>query len=452
MGHTEQDDHHDLIYKLNDNPPFLEKTFAAFQHICAILIPIMVPGYIVASAIGCDFKTTSAIVSTCLIVSGLGTFLQAKRIGPIGSGLLSIQGTSFGFVGILIVTGQIGGLPLIFGTCMIGVIIQFVVAYFLPKVKNIFPPVVSGTVVFLIGATLIHVAVDALAGGQAARDTGNYASSKFVLLGLFVIILIIIFQSSRIKILRIGCILFATAIGFVVAIPLGMVDFANLGKAQMIYIPSFFGYGVKFGWATLLPMLIIFFVTAIEAIGDITATASVSGEPICGKLHMNRLSGGVMTDGISSLIGSILGGFPLSCFAQNNGIIQITGVASRHVGFFIAGFLVLSGFCPIVSNVFQIIPQCVLGGGMLIMFGTIMAAGIRILGMEKLNRRSLIIISVAIAAGMTVENHAVLESFPDLIRYSFSSGIGTGGLAAIVLNLILPKEKEKIKPHTIQES
>ncbi|MEI6054566.1 MAG: solute carrier family 23 protein [Lentisphaerota bacterium] len=452
MGHTEDENNHDLIYKLNDNPPLLEKVFAAFQHICAILIPIMVPGYIVANAIGCDFKTTSAIVSTCLIISGLGTFLQAKKVGPIGSGLLSIQGTSFGFVGILIITGKIGGLPLIFGTCMIGVIIQFVVAYFLPKVKNIFPPVVSGTVVFLIGATLIHVAIDAMAGGQAAKTAGNYASSKFILLGVLVIILIVIFQSSRKKILRIGCILFATVIGFIVAIPLGMVDFSGLSQSRMIYTPSLFGYGIKFGWATLLPMLIIFFVTAIEAIGDITATASVSGEPIDGKVHMKRLSGGVLTDGISSLIGSILGGFPLSCFAQNNGIIQITGVASRYVGFFIAGFLVIAGFFPIVSSIFQIIPQSVLGGGMLIMFGTIMAAGIRILGMEKLSRRSLIIVSVAIAAGMTVENHAILESFPDIIRYSFSSGIGTGGLIAILLNLILPKDKEKLKPHTVQES
>lgn len=452
MGHVEQENHHDLIYKLNDNPPFLEKIFAAFQHICAILIPIMVPGYIVAGAIGCDFKTTSAIVSTCLIISGIGTFLQAKKIGPIGSGLLSIQGTSFGFVGILIVTGKIGGLPLIVGTCMVGVVIQFVVAYFLPKVKNIFPPVVSGTVVFLIGATLIHVAIDALAGGQAAKNTGDYASLKFILLGLFVVILIIIFQSSRIKILRIGCILFATVIGFAAATPFGMVDFGTLNQSKMIYMPVLFGYGVRFGWATLLPMIIIFFVTAIEAIGDITATASVSGEPINGKLHMQRLSGGILTDGISSFIGSIFGGFPLSCFAQNNGIIQITGVASRFVGLFIAGFLILAGFFPIVSNVFQIIPQCVLGGGMLIMFGTIMAAGIRILGMEKLSRRSLIIISVAIAAGMTVENKEILENFPELIRYSFSSGIGTGGLAAILLNLLLPDDKEKLKPHTVQES
>ncbi|OGV19686.1 MAG: hypothetical protein A2X47_10010 [Lentisphaerae bacterium GWF2_38_69] len=322
---TNNKNSHDLIYKLNDNPPFIEKCFAAFQHICAILIPIMVPGYIVATAIGCDFKTTSAIVSTCLIISGVGTFLQAKKIGPIGSGLLSIQGTSFAFVSVLIVTGKIGGLPLIFGTCMIGVAVQFITAYFLPKVKNLFPPVVSGTVVFLIGATLIDVAIDALAGGQAAKTAGNYASVSNILLGVFVIILIITFQSSRVKILRIGCIMFATVIGFFVAFPFGMVDFSALSHNQMFYRPEFLGYGLNFSFSTLLPMLIIFFVVAIEGIGDITATAYVSDEHINGELHMKRLSGGILTDGISTLLGSFMGGFPLSCFAQNNGIIQMTG-------------------------------------------------------------------------------------------------------------------------------
>ncbi|HBM17583.1 MAG TPA: xanthine permease XanP, partial [Lentisphaeria bacterium] len=129
-----------------------------------------------------------------------------------------------------------------------------------------------------------------------------------------------------------------------------------------------------------------------------------------------------------------------------------TGVASRHVGFFIAGLLLLAGIFPVIANTFQVIPQSVLGGGMLIMFGTIMTAGIRILGMENLNRRSLIIVSVAIAAGMTVEDHTVLKHFPDIIKYLFSSGIGTGGLAAILLNLFLPRNKKKVKVHTIQES
>ena len=451
-GNILSESQHDLVYKLNDNPPFIEKVFAAFQHISAILIPIMVPGYIVASSIGCDSKTTTGIICMCLIISGFGTFLQAKRIGIIGSGLLSIQGTSFGFVGILIVTGKIGGIPLILGTCMIGCLIQFIVAFFLRKIRKIFPPIVSGTVVSLIGATLIHVGVDTIAGGASARAAGTYASPKFIIIAGVVVLLIILFQSAKVRILRTGCILFAILAGTLLSIPFGMVDLSALQNMQIISITKPFQYGVSFSFATLIPMLIIFFITAIEAVGDITATALLSGEPIKGNIHMQRMSGGIVTDGLSSFLGSIFGGFPLSCFAQNNGIIQITGVASRHIGYYVAGFLVLAGLFPVITNLFQVIPQPVLGGGMLIMFGTIMAAGIKILSLEKLNRKALIIISVSIACGMTAETPDILQNFPDIIKYSFSSGIGTGGLAAIILNLLLPEDKEKLKAHSAQES
>ena len=193
--------------------------------------------------------------------------------------------------------------------------------------------------------------------------------------------------------------------------------------------------------STILPVIIIYIVTCVEAIGDITATAMISEEPIYGDEHMKRVSGGVLTDGTASLLGSIFSSFPLATFSQNNGIIQITGVASRYVGYYIALFLFLVGIFPFFGTFLSIIPQPVLGGAMLIMFGTIAAAGIKVLSLEKLDKRAFTIIAVSLGCGIGVSVPDVFDKLPELIRTSFSSGIATGGFAAIILNLVLPKVK-----------
>ena len=155
-----------IIYKLEDNPPVIEKFFAAIQHLCAILVPMMLPGYIVCKALGYDINTTAQIISTCLVVSGIGTFLQAKSFGIVGSGLLSIQGTSFIFVPILIITGKAGGLSLIFGSCLIGSLATIAAAPFIKKLRKILTPTVTGVVIVLIGISLLPIAAQSSAGGQ----------------------------------------------------------------------------------------------------------------------------------------------------------------------------------------------------------------------------------------------------------------------------------------------
>jgi xanthine permease XanP len=183
----------------------------------------------------------------------------------------------------------------------------------------------------------------------------------------------------------------------------------------------------------------VYFITGVETIGDITATSSVSGEPVAGDLYFKRLKGGVLGDGINSTIAAVFNTFPNTTFSQNNGVIQLTGVASRYVGYYIAGFLALFGLFPVVGGVFQIMPQAVLGGATIIMFGTVAAAGIRILSSRRLDGRGMLILAVSLAMGLGITFvPEMLDHFPPLMKSLLQSGIATGGLIAIVLNIALP--------------
>lgn len=430
----------EVIFGLNDNPPFWEKVFAALQHLCAIFVGIAAPGYVVCLALGYDAKIASTIVCSCLIVSGVGTFIQAKKIGPFGTGLLSIQGTSAVFIGVLITIGKIGGLSLIIGTSILGAILLIIIGPFLKKLKFLFPPLVSGTVVLLIGITLMPIAVDACAGGSTAKAFNEYGSIQNFSLAIITLALIIIFQISKNKYLRVSSIFLAVAVTFVVSCFLGIVDFSPITDAKFFNLPNVFEFGCSFNLSVLPPILIIYFVSCIESIGDITATALVSNEPFQGDEHMKRISGGILGCGVVSMLGNVFSAFPMTTFSQNNGIIQITGVASKHVGYFIALFLVIAGVFPIVGAFFTAIPAPIIGGSMLMMFGAIAAGGIKILTQSVLDRRAFIILSVSIGLGLAVGVPGVMDKMPEIIKVSFSSGIATGGFAAVILNLIIPKE------------
>ena len=429
----------EIVFGLNDNPPFWEKIFAAIQHLCAIFVPIVAPGYVICLALGYDAQTTSTVISMCLIISGIGTFVQIKKIGPFGSGLLSIQGTSSSFIGVLIMIGHKGGLSLIFGSSLLGALLLIILAPFLKKLKRLFPPLVTGIVVMLIGITLMPIAVDSCAGGDVAKSLGNYASIQNFALAVMVLVLVIMFQSCRNKYLRISSIVLAVFIGFIVSCFLGIVDFSVLSSAKLFTFPRFFQFGLSFDPSVLLPILIIYFVSCVEGIGDITATALVSNEPFSGDKHMKRVSGGILGCGVTSFIGNIFSALPLTTFSQNNGIIQITGVASRYVGYYIALFLVLVGIFPIVGSCFAVVPAPVIGGALIMMFGAIAAAGIKILSKADLGRRAFIIISVSLGVGLSVGVPGILDKMPEIIKVSFSSGIATGGLTAVVLNFLMPK-------------
>lgn len=438
----------ELIYGLNDRPPLRETVFAALQHLLAIFVAIITPPLIISSALKFDLATTGYLVSMSLFVSGLATLIQCRRFGPIGAGLLCIQGTSFSFISPIIGAGMLGmvnhkmnvelGLSYIFSACLVASVVEMVVSRLLPYTRKIITPLVSGIVVTLIGMCLIKAGISSCGGGQTAIDDHTFGSMRYLGLALLVLVSIIFFNRSSNRFLRMASIVLGLLIGCVAAYALKMIDFSTLKGSGGIIIPTIFKYGFRLDLGAVIGLGLIYLVTAVEAYGDITANSLISGEPVEGPVFLKRAQGGVLADGFNSLLAAVFNSFPNSIFAQNNGMIQLTGVASRYVGYFIAGALVLLGLFPVVGRVFSLIPAPVLGGATLLMFGTVAAAGIRIIASTEITRKAVLVMAISFAMGLSVELVPnILDKMPAMIKTIFSSGITTGGLTAIIANALI---------------
>lgn len=435
----------DLIYGLNDRPPLRETLFAALQHLLAIFVAIITPPLIIASALRFDIQTTGFLVSMSLFVSGIATFIQSHRVGPIGTGLLCIQGTSFSFISPIISAGMLGmvngkmdvalGLSYVFGGCLVASVVEMIVSRILPYTRKVITPLVAGIVVTLIGLCLIKAGINSCGGGQAAIDDGTFGSIRNLGLAVLVLVTIIFFNRSANRFLRMGSIVLGLLVGCVAAYCLGMIHFSDIYATGSLNIPVPLKYGLRFDVGTIVGLGLIYLVTAVEAFGDITANSLISGEPVEGPVFMRRAQGGILADGFNSMLAAVFNSFPNSIFAQNNGMIQLTGVASRYVGYFIAGALFLLGLFPVVGEFFSLIPDCVLGGATLLMFGTVAAAGVRIIASTKMDRKAVLVLAISFAMGMSVELVPdILSQMPSVIKSIFSSGITTGGVTAMIAN------------------
>ena len=426
-----------LIYGLEDRPPLRETLFAAAQHLLAIFVAIVTPPLIIAGALGLGQEDTSFLVSMSLMVSGVATFIQCRRIGGIGCGLLCIQGTSFSFIGPIIAAGLAGGLPAIFGATVAGSVVEMFVSRILKYARRVITPLVSGIVVTLIGMSLIKVGITACGGGDMSVPT--FGSFQNVGISALVLVLIVLFNRSNNRFLRMGSIVIGLVVGYAVAWWLGMVDFGAVKSYGGINYPNPFRYGLSFNISSIIGLGLVYLITSIEAYGDITANSLISGQPVEGDTFMKRAEGGILADGFNSMLaGLAFSSFPNSIFAQNNGMIQLTGVASRYVGYFIAGMLVVLGIFPAVGIIFSLMPQPVLGGATLLMFGTVAAAGIRIIASQTINRKATLVMAISFSLGLSVELvPEILNQLPETVKSIFSSGITTGGLAAIISNLVI---------------
>ena len=462
----------DLIYGVDDRPPFRDAFFAALQHLLAIFVAIITPPLIICGStpgvipqsnwemqiphisalrpcVRMTWITTGFMVSMALFASGISTFIQCRKVGPVGAGLLCIQGTSFSFIGPIISMGLSGGLPLIFGVCIAASPIEMIISRTFRYMRSIITPLVSGIVVLLIGLSLVKVGVVSCGGGYGAMDNGTFGSLEHVGIAAVVMGSVLFFNRCKNKYLRMSSIVLGLCIGYGIALAMGKVDFSQV-TSQNIWsfnIPVPFKYGLDFNISSFIAIGLIYLITAIEATGDVTANSMISGKSIEGESYLKRVSGGVLADGFNSMLAGIFNSFPNSIFAQNNGIIQLTGVASRYVGYYIAAMLVLLGLFPIVGLIFSLMPDPVLGGATLLMFGTVAAAGIRIISSQQINRKATLVLAVSLSLGLGVELMPdILKTAPEAIKSIFSSGITTGGLTAILANaLIHVKEEKEVK-------
>ena len=450
---TNNNNQSDVLYGLTDKPRIGLCLTAAIQHVMACFIGIITPSLIIGSVLGLGDEIPY-LVSMSLFISGVATFIQAKTFGPIGCGLIAVQGTSFAFLNALIVTGlsvkSRGGsneeiLSMMFGICFFGAFIEVFVSQFVEKIKRVITPLTSGIVITTIGISLIKVGLTDLAGGFG---NDNFGDVSYLLIGFFVLIIIISLNISSNAWLRLSSIMIGMICGSILAMSMGMMNFDNITNLPLFSAPIPFKYGFSFDLELFIPVALIYFLTALETSGDLTANSLFCRLPIKGEAYLKRVKGGILADGINSIIAAVFNTFPNTTFGQNNAVIQMTGVASRHIAFYVAAFLVLLGLFPIIGGVFQAMPKPVLGGATLIMFATIAVAGIKILASEPIDRRKSLIIATSLGMGVGVLMVPdAIQALPEGLKNILSSPVTTAGFIAIIMSLVIPEpQHEKTQP------
>lgn len=425
-----------LAYGIDDRPPLAAAVPLGLQHVVAMLLGNITPPLLIAGALGLSHGDTALLLQAVLVMAGLATLVQSYPIGPVGGRIPVIMGTSIAFVGASIAIGKEHGLAVVFGACLVAAVVEVVLGFSIARLGRLFPPLVNGIVVMLIGLTLIPVGMDYAAGGTGAADYGSPVN-----LGIAAVVFLITLLLNRFLrgFLSYASMLIAVVVGYGLAIAAGKVSFAPLAAAGWLAAPRPLAFGLAFEPAAILVMAFVYLISTMETIGDISGTlAAVGRDPTSRELR-----GGLVADGVMSGLAALFSAFPNTSYSQNVGLVSFTGVASRHVTAVGGVVLMILGLIPKVGALFATIPAAVIGGGGLIMFAMIFASGLAIVHRSvALTQRNLVILAVAVALGLGVElRPAALAFLPAGVAAFFGSGLITGGLSALVLNLVLPERE-----------
>jgi xanthine permease len=426
----------DIEYDIEDNPPLGEAIPLGLQHVFAMFLGNVAPPLIVAGGIGMATGETTFLVQMALIVAGIATLVQVFPIGPVGARLPIVMGTSFAFLGPMIGIGNSFGISAIFGAALAAAPVEIIAGFSLQRFRKYFPPLVTGTVVMLIGLTLIPTGVDYVAGGAATIGTDAYGSfANLGLAGLVFIVTLGLNQFFR-GFWRIASVFIGIVVGYVVAIPMGMVDFGTVASAGWITVPIPLKYGLTFEPSAIATIAFMYVITSMETIGDISGIVAATDR----TPTREQLRGGLVADGVMSAFAAIFNAMPNTSFSQNVGLVNFTGVASRYVVGVGGVILVILGFIPKIGAIVSAMPDPVLGGGALILFAMIFGSGFKLIKKNvDFNHRNNTIVSVSIALGLMVSTKpAVLQHFPSTLQNFLGSALIVGGFAALILNIFVP--------------
>lgn len=427
-----------LRYPVDSKPPFGLTLLLEAQHLLAALGGIIAVPLVIGNVLKLPTPDTIVLVNAALLVSGIVTIIQCQGIGPIGLRLPSVMGTSFTFVAAALAIGfSEHGVAGIMGALLVGSLVMIIGSFFMPYVRKLFPPVVTGVVVMMIGLSLIPVAVDWFAGGQ--KGDPHYADPANLAMATFVLVLVVILVQWGKGIFSAAAIVIGMMVGYVVALALGWINFDAVKNADTFAIPQPLHFGLAFPISGIIGMSIAYLVTIVESSGNFLALGNATQTEITGK----HLRGGVLCDGLGSAFAAIMSTTPFSSFAQNIGVISLTGVASRYVVTIMGVLLVLAGVFPWLGALIVSIPSPVLGGAGLMMFAMIIAAGIQMLDKVERSKRNGLIIAISIGCGLAVTTRPeLLDKLPSFFKEVFGSGITVGSLLALILNLVLPEDKK----------
>ena len=451
-------------YHFEGRIPLKQAIPLGLQHVLAMFVGNLTPILIITAACGADdFASIQvALLQNAMLVAGIVTLVQLYAIGPVGGKVPIIMGTSSGFIGVFqsvvnIMGGGILAYGAIMGASLIGGIFETVLGAFLKPLRRFFPAVVTGTVVLAIGLSLIGVGVGSFGGGSSAKD---YGSAETLLIALVVMIIILALKHGAKGMASSSCILIGIIAGYIICAVLGMVlpttavtadgveytkawvlNWDKVAQAKWFAVPQLMPVKPVFDLRAILPVMIMFIVTAVETVGDISGC--IEGG-LGREATDSELAGGVMCDGLGSSFAALFGVLPNTSFSQNVGLVTMTKIVNRFALSCGAIFLILCGLLPKLAALISIMPQCVLGGAAVIMFSSIVMSGIQLVTKEPLTARNMTIVSVALGLGYGIgANSAVLSGLPESVSLIFGgSGIVPAAFVAIILNILLPKEEE----------
>jgi len=436
----------------NYTPPLAKAIPLGIQHVLAMFVSNVTPAIIVAGAAGFGFGSSSPdfpellyLIQMSMLFAGVATLLQTITLGPVGAGLPIVQGTSFAFLPIMIplVAGKgVDGLAAVFGGVIIGGLFHAALGTVISKIRFALPPLVTGLVVTMIGLSLVKVGIQYSAGGVPAIGTPEYGSLLNWSAALVVIVVTLGFKFFARGMLSVSAVLLGLIAGYIYALMTGILTFdaiaASWSKADAFALPQPFKYGFEISAAAVIGFCLMGIVSAIETVGDVSGiTKGGAGRDATDK----EIAGATYADGIGSAVAGLFGGFPNTSFSQNVGLIAMTGVMSRHVVTCGAIFLIICGLVPKVGGLIRTVPIEVLGGGVIVMFGMVVAAGVSMLSDVHWNRRNMVIFAISLTVGLGLKlEPGALQHMPDTARILLTSGLLPSALIAIVLNLILPDE------------
>lgn len=442
------------LFDFYGKPKFSQALPLALQHVVAAIVGCVTPAIIVSNAAGLSPQDKVFLIQAALVVAGLSTLLELYTIGNpngfhIGAALPVIMGVSFAYVpSMQAIAGDKSGLgvPMILGAQIVGGVVAILVGLTIKKIRKLFPPLIAGTVVFTIGLSLYPTAVNYMAGGAGkalAKDIGKmgFGSWQNWTVALITLVVVTLLNHYAKGILKLASILVGVLVGYIAALCFGMVDFKDIASAGLFQFPTPLHYGLVFDPSACIAIGLLFAINSIQAIGDFSATTTGAMDRMP---EDKELQGGIVGYGIVNIIGAFLGGLPTATYSQNVGIVVTTKVISRVVLGMAAVILLVAGLIPKFSAILTTIPQCVLGGATITVFASIAMTGIKLIMTEDMNYRNTSIVGLSVALGMGVTQATnCLASFPEWATTIFGkSPVVVATCVAILLNVILPKEKK----------
>ncbi len=426
----------------DETPPLAQAVPLGLRHVLAMFVSNVTPSIIVAGAAGLAFGGPEQVylIQMAMLFAGVATLFQTVGFGPVGARLPIMQGTSFAFVGVLAGVAATQGLGVALSACIVAGVIHFLLGAVIQRLRWLFPPLVTGLVILAIGLYLIPVAIKYAAGGAASfqMEAESFGSLLHWTVALSVVVVSLVMKFFTRGALSNAAILLGLIAGYLVALAFGMVDFGGVARAAWITKVVPLPYGFEFSLGAVIAVTLVSVVSAIETVGDTSATTKAGA----GRQATDReIAGATYADGLGTAVAGVFGGLPNTSFSQNVGIVGMTGMMSRHVVTIGALVLILCGLVPKIGAVIASMPLPVLGGGVIVMFGMVAAAGLNMLTEVDMNRRNMVIIAVSLVAGLGLNLvPTAVQYLPGVVKTLATSAVAPTALVAIVLNLLLPDE------------